>query len=98
MQLEHHTDPDALIAFGAFPPATDWDAHVAHRDAVARAVADHPSNGFQYGVDISAGNIECVHVLPVDGAFPIIVQPDLETGELPEGAVPATVCVYASWR
>lgn len=97
MQIEFHPDPEAIVVYGDYPPISDWDAHVAHRDTVARAVADHPSNGFQYGVDISAGNVDCVMVKPVAGAFPIIVQPDID-GSYPDGAVPATVCIYSSWR
>lgn len=98
MNLECHEDPEALVHYGEFPPTSEWDAHIAHRDAVARAISEHPSNGFQYGVDISAGNVECVMVKPIPGAFPLIVQPDHETGEYPDGTVPATICIYSSWR
>lgn len=96
--LEFHADPEAIVTYGDWPGPDDWDAHIKHRDEVARAVADHPSNGFQYGVDISSGNVECVWVKPIPGAFPLIVTPDPDTGEVPEGAVQATVCVYSSWR
>lgn len=61
-------------------------------------VGGHPSHGFQYGIDISAGNVDCVMVKRVKGKPPLIVLPDLETGEYPDGAEPATVCRYDSWR
>jgi hypothetical protein len=83
--------------WGEYPPVTDWDAHIEHRNAVALAISEHDSNGFQYGVDISGGNVECGHLLMVAGA-PMVVVPDPETGLLPEGAQPATYCFYDSWR
>lgn len=97
MKVEFFQAEQAIMVEGAWPPASDWDAHVAYRDAVARAIAEHPSNGFQYGIDISAGNVDCVHIIPADGKFPLIVQPN-EDGELPDNAIPATICVYGSWR
>ena len=123
MRLHHVADPEGIIVWGEFPPASDWDEHVAHRDLVARTIGrvavcsacgneptcecreghglvltgGHPSNGFQYGVDISAGNVECGYLKSVGDTF-LIVQPDPETGELPEGAQPATYCFYDSWR
>ncbi len=97
MDLDFIEQPEALIAWGEFPPVSEWDEQIAHREAVARAVCDHPSNGFQYGIDISAGNVECGHLLMLSGK-PVVVVPDQETGELPDGAQPATYCFYASWR
>jgi hypothetical protein len=97
MKIEFYETEQAVVVLGEYPPASSWQAQIAHRDEVARAIAQHPSNGFQYGVDISAGNVDCVHVVPVDGKFPLIVQPN-ENGDLPDNAVPATICVYDSWR
>lgn len=95
--IEFHTDPECAIVWGDFPSVVDWDEHIAHRDEVAREISQHESNGFQYGVDISAGNVECGHLLMVGGK-PVVVLPDPETGDLPEGAQPATYCFYGSWR
>lgn len=123
MKIVFYDNAEIAIAYGDFPPETDWDAHIAHRDKVARAigwhlrctscdavsepcdctapherVGGHPSHGFQYGVDISAGNVDCVMVKRVRGKAPIILAPDPETGEYPAGAEPATICRYDSWR
>lgn len=129
MDLVYVDNPQGIIVWGEFPPASDWDEHVAHRDRAARAIGytmvcsacgheapcacraggkhgpnppfvkhgGHPSNGFQYGVDISAGNVECGYLKPVGDSF-LIVQQDPETGEVPDGALPATFCFYESWR
>lgn len=122
MELVYVENPEGIIVWGEFPPASEWDEHVAHRDRVARAIGKvavcaacgnepvcecvggtplvltggHPSNGFQYGVDISAGNVECGYLKPVGDTY-LIVQPD-ENGDLPDGAMPATYCFYDSWR
>lgn len=98
MNIEFYDEVEIAAVYGPFPPAEDWDAHIEHRDAVARAVSEHPSNGFQYGVDISAGNVDCVMVKRVKGRPPLVLAPDPDTGEYPEGSEPATVCVYSSWR
>jgi hypothetical protein len=98
MKLEFHDDPEVLVTYGEYPPVEQWDAQVEHRDAVARAVAEHPSNGFQYGIDISAGNVDCVMVKRIKGKPPLILVADPETGDYPEGAEPATICRYDSWR
>lgn len=97
MKIYYYNEPEAIVVYGDFPPASAWDEQIAHRDTIARAISEHPSNGFQYGIDISAGNVECVHVVPVKNKFPLIVQPDAD-GNLPDNAVPATICVYNSWR
>jgi hypothetical protein len=89
--VQFATNPDCLIRWGAFPPASDWEDQVAHREDVAKEFAEHPSNGFQYGVDISAGNVECGYLKTVGGK-PIVVTEDTD------GAQPATYCFYDSWR
>lgn len=113
MDLQFISQPEAIIVRGEYPP-TDVDegrAQLAHRDAVARAIADHESNGFQYGIDISAGNVDCGYMTDGDGnGPPFVVQqpidPDtlqpawdgLAADQLPEGIYRATYCYYESWR
>lgn len=96
MSLVFYEQSQAIVLAGEFPPVDDWDNHIQHRDNVARQIANHSSNGFQYGVDISAGNVLCGYLLMVGGE-PIICVIDDE-GNYPEGSFPATYCFYESWR
>ena len=98
MDLEFIEEPEAIVVYGEYPPVTEWDDQVAYRDRVAQAVSEHPSNGFQYGIDISAGNVDCVVVKRTGkGKMPIVLTAD-DDGSYPDGAEPATICIYASWR
>ena len=84
---------------GDYP--TGVDEQDAWRDEVAQAIAAEGTNGFQYRVDISAGNVECGYLQDVAGTW--IVRSaedgwdDSVQDDLPAGVVRCTYCFYASW-
>jgi len=81
---------------------TGYEEMTAWKDEVAQAIAAEATNGFQYGVDISAGNVECGYLENVGGTWIVRTPDDAWSGlaqeSLPSGVIRSTYCFFSSWQ